>query len=289
MILDDREPTSILDKLRSHGLEVSHTRLDSADCAWSGCGPDSTSVMIGVERKKLGDLINSMKDRRLSGRQLREMWQTYDYVFLTVEGVWRPGPGGEIEELRGRDWVPCFSRGYGASMISYRQVTSYLTTLEMCGGVVVRRTSSEIETAAMWASLYHWWQKPWADHRSHDQLYHPVTLPNKNHGSKWADPHSHDEEYEDLQGNHRGRVVAGVENPTTAWRWASDLPGVDRRAKGVAEFFGSAYALALGEPGAMPSEDRLVRMEVAYAAALGIEKGRKTAKAVVRAVTETGG
>jgi hypothetical protein len=30
-------------------------------------------------------------------------------------------------------------------------------------------------------------------------------------------------------------------------------------------------------------------MEVAYAAALGIEKGRKTAKAVVRAVTETGG
>ena len=58
-------------------------RLEFADFAWSGNGPDG-QVDIGVERKSLLDLLASMTTGRLSGHQMVGLTAQYDWVYLLV-------------------------------------------------------------------------------------------------------------------------------------------------------------------------------------------------------------
>src|SRR5580704_1028800 len=93
LLLDDREDQVLEQYLARFGLPLSRVRLDFGDLAIQSCD----GRLIGYERKRLPDLINSMKDRRLSGHQLKGMYSLYDRVELVVEGVWRAGDGGAIE------------------------------------------------------------------------------------------------------------------------------------------------------------------------------------------------
>jgi hypothetical protein len=290
LLLDIHEPASLLSRLRIYNPNPSiiHTDLDSADCNFSGIGPDG-EIQVGIERKTLSDLITSMRERRLAGvgGQIQRMWANFDLCFLTVEGVWRPGPGGEIEVLagRGQGWRPLYDRGGGGDgrgrqAVSYRQLAAFLTMLKAMPVVygkhlLVDRTANEAETAALWVSIWTTLQKPWHEHRTYKDLWRSGQPQGKGHGAGWAEEHGHDEEFAILR-RPGGRATIGVENPTTAWRFAAALPGVgDRRAKGVAEYFGTCKAMA--EAGVEE-----------WMAALGIEKGRKTAEAVVRAIREKG-
>ena len=267
MLILDRRETDLEPILRRHDVEVVVSELEFGDLLFTGNGPDG-ECMVGVERKRLSDLVNSMKDRRLSGHQLAGLWRSVDYVFLFVESVFRPGPHGEIEELRDRDWRPFYSVGKGSSAIAYAQVQSYLTSLELLGNVVVRRSPNMNATAAQYAALYSWFQKPWGKHHAHDQIY--TNTPDKGHGTGWGTPHGHDEEF----GKYgRGRAIVVGKPPSTCWRMASQLPGIDRRAEKVAEHFGSVRAMV--EAG-----------EKEWQAIDGI--GKITARAVVRAIREEG-
>src|SRR5580692_10605470 len=242
MLLIDRRERNSLDKEISRlGVEVETTELEFGDCSFTGNG-EAGPCVVGCERKRLTDLVNSMKNRRLSGHQLRGMWTAYDYCFLFAESVFRPGPGGEIEELVGRDWRPAYGSGAG-SAISYRQLTSYLTSLELCGNVIVRRTGSVRETAAQMAALWHWFNdKSWSQHHAHDQVYSKVPGVKKGHGSGWAEPHEHSREW----GRGRSAVLPNGEadHPSTLWLMAAQLPGIDRRAEKVAAYFRTVRAMA---------------------------------------------
>ena len=308
LILDVHEPPRLYQLLARYGTpSVTIQDLESGDCVFQGYGPQG-SILVGIERKTLSDLVDCMTTRRLTGvgGQIPRMWDTYDLCFLTVEGLWRPGPGGEIETYTGRrdkPWEPMWSRGgdgNGRHAISYRQVVSYLTMLKISGRehVVFDRTANMEETAALWTSLWHCFQKPWDEHTTYRQLWKkgPQT---KGHGGNWANPHEHNEEFvaENQPGGRMMNVGVNGENPTTAWRWASDLPGVDRRAKVLAETFGTAYGLATGRPGARMSPEEELR---AVAALRSVEFGEtgdgrkrpgfgsKTAAAIVRAINEPG-
>ena len=83
-----------------------------------------------------------MQDRRLSGHQLRGMYSLYDRVELVVEGVWRPGEGGEIMVPNGRTGTWTTYYNHARSGISFRQVDSYLYSQYECGGVAVWRTGA---------------------------------------------------------------------------------------------------------------------------------------------------
>ena len=284
IVLDDRERDGIEQELRRYDVEVSVAHLDFADCMFAGNGPEGREVMVGCERKRLSDLVNSMKDRRLSGLQLRGMAGAYDFSFLVVEAVWRPGAHGEIEELCGHKWLPFYRQGRPSerTAVAYRQLISYLTSLELCGNIIVRRTGNAHETAATYVALHSWFNdKEWHQHHSHDQIYTNEPMPTKAHGSQWGETHSHDTEYVSLG---RGRAGVVLENPTTCWRMAAMLPGIDRKAEVVAAHFKTARAMVnAGEKEWM-----------------GIDFGRRrdgkrnpgigkiTAAAVVRAITEEG-
>ncbi len=286
ILLDRREPPELERHIQQAGPEVSREmELDYGDCAFSGNGPEGPgSCMVGFERKKLSDLITSMQDRRLAGRQLSGMCRAYDFVYLVAEGIWREGSGGEIEErgwdqrAKRNDWRPVYSR-LGSRAVSYEQLDHFLCTWEVKRGVKLKRTKDPEETARFYVSRWRWFNgKGWDEHTSDSQVYcGPVGK--KGHGAQWAEVHGHDPTV-----NPGGRVgttngTVGCQfdergNPTTLLRMAMQLPGVmDKRAALVAGHFGTVEAMARA------SEEEWLGIE-------GI--GPKTSAAVVRAIRERG-
>jgi ERCC4-type nuclease len=149
----------LLPLLKKLHVPAVSTRLEFGDAALTGNGPDG-EVRIGVERKTIYDLLSSIGSGRLSAHQLPGMVKEYDYRWIVVEGLWRPGKDNVIEVWRG-GWRQA------PGWISYHEVDRYLVTLEVRGGVHVRRTSNLHETAVFLGGLRRWWSKPWKAHRAH--------------------------------------------------------------------------------------------------------------------------
>ena len=166
MILIDPRAGSVdyVPRLRALGCPVDVTPLEFGDAAFTGSGK-----MIGVELKKLNDVLQCIVTGRFSGHQLPGLARDYDEAYLCVEGFWRPNPtDGVLETRRGAAWVPC---GMGKKRWMYRDLDNFLLTTEIKGGVHVRRTATEDETARMLYDLYSWWQD-YDGHRSHLALNH---------------------------------------------------------------------------------------------------------------------
>jgi ERCC4-type nuclease len=141
-------------------------KLQFGDAAFLGNGPDEIPIPVGLEVKRLLDLLNSMVTGRLSGHQLPGMQASYKVRYLLVEGIWRPNPqSGLLEYPRGKQWLPV---ELGSRTFMAREVEGYLNTLDMLGGMHVRTTGSPRQTAQMLLNIHHWWtDKKWEEHRSH--------------------------------------------------------------------------------------------------------------------------
>ena len=148
-------------------------RLQFGDARFFGQGPEGP-IPVGIERKRIGDLVSSMQDGRLSGHQLVGMLSRYQVVYLLVEGLWRADPKeGVLQVMRRGKWVPL---NHGKRLYMARDVGNYLNTLAVMCGVIVWRSSRQ-ESSAQWIlSTYRWWQKAWRDHKSHYRFSMP--LPN---------------------------------------------------------------------------------------------------------------
>jgi hypothetical protein len=219
ILIDDREDTDLIARLLQLNVPVSVVRLEFGDVAIQS----STGLLIGYERKRVSDLVNSMQDRRLAGHQLKGMRDTYDRVELIVEGNYLPGAGGVIEVPNGgNQWKPLL---YGPKSIDYRQIDSYLYSQYEMGGVGVWRTRNLNETAYMIASRWSWWQKDYELHKSHDVIYSNNPTVQK-----------------------RGAVHVhhGAPNPVTLW--AAQIPGLDSKAWDVGKHFTSPYHMATATP-----------------------------------------
>jgi len=219
ILLDDRTGSKELMRyFVAHDVRVESTRLEFADACWAGNGPHG-DCMIGMERKRIGDLVNSIRGRRLSGHQLPGLMDNYEFVYLIVEGIYRPGIHGELEEGRGQGiW-----RAMGPM---YREIDSYLATLELKCGVIVRRTTSPQETVAVIVDLYKWWTgKTWEQHQSHHQLY-TLSPDSQVSGRKLSFVNPERE----IARKYGKRAV-------DVWKMAAQLEGLDTKAELVAAHF----------------------------------------------------
>ncbi len=207
-----------------YGIQADLKKLEFGDLAFEGNGPKGRCAIV-LERKRIEDLIQSMTSKRLTGHQLPGMAEMYDYCYLLVEGIWRPGPNGEMQighgglegdhNFGGR-WLPC------RSSLPYRAVDNYLATLELHAGVIYRRTMSPQETVATVVDLYRWWnEKQWEDHSSHLGVYAPGEV---------------------QQGGRRLNLA----HREASWleKMAMQLPGLDTKAQVVAEHFRSPRVMA---------------------------------------------
>jgi ERCC4-type nuclease len=215
MVLVDSRVGSreLLATLRGFGVDADLADRLDADFQFTGNGEDG-EVLAGIERKTIQDLLNSMRDRRLAGSQIKAMSKAYDIRYLIVEGYWRRGRSTGLVEILNGHW------GASRGAHRYAEVDRFLCSLEELAGIRVWRTGDEEETCAAVADRYQWWQKPWSDHTSMRVVYAPE--PERKRG--------------------RARLFSG--ETTLVEKWIAQLPGVDGRAIELAKYFASGLDLA---------------------------------------------
>lgn len=140
------------------GSPVKLTTLPYGDVAFMGRSATGEPLPVGIELKRLGDLLSCIVDHRLTGHQLPGLQAHYERIWLIVEGLWRPGADGEILAFQKGKWWPV------KQPVTYRGMQAYLHSLEVLGGVGIRFSSSTLDTAYIIHSLYQWWQR--SSHRS---------------------------------------------------------------------------------------------------------------------------
>ena len=172
--IDDRKGSGELHGAFPHGMSELG-RLQFGDMCWLGSGPGNEPWMIGVERKTIGDLVGCITSGRFSGHQLIGLLNTYNVVYVVVEGLFRPNPStGVLETWKRGRWSPLL---HGKLPFLYSMVVGFLNTIASLCGVVIVRTATENETVHTIMALYHWWaDKRWDEHTSHKAFY---TAPRK--------------------------------------------------------------------------------------------------------------
>ncbi len=171
IIVDDRTGAVELYNMFPHGMaELGH--LQFGDFSWVGNGPDDAPWTVGVERKTIGDLVSCITTGRFSGHQLIGLLNTYNVVYVVVEGLFRPESStGVLETWKRGKWSPLL---HGRRPFLYSAVTNFLATITNMCGVIIVRTSTDNETVHTILALYHWWSdKHWAEHGSHQDIYTP--------------------------------------------------------------------------------------------------------------------
>lgn len=152
-------------------LPAEEQHLDFGDIAFAGHGPKGWQD-VGIEVKKLPDLLGSLDDHRLIGHQLRGMHLTYEEVWLAVIGEWAADKEGYLTVPRTsrsgkRQWVR------PANQVLLHALEGRLLTLQIKGGVRFVRHNTPYQLCRWVGVMYHWWQKRWQDHHSLDVFYAP--------------------------------------------------------------------------------------------------------------------
>lgn len=175
MILIDRRKGSgeLLPMIRQLGVKAELDTLEASDACFEGNGPDGRSL-VGIERKKISDLLHCIDDGRYAGLQQPGMGQLFTYRILIVEGIWKPSPNGQLMELRNNIWI--HPTGHP---VLYDKVFSFLSSVALVAGTTCIRSSTDKETAYQIVALYKWFNKAWEDHTSqfeHNRVVFPAIL-----------------------------------------------------------------------------------------------------------------
>lgn len=148
--------------LKRMGCRVELAMLDCADVMWTGNGPHIADgkelpCTVGVERKKLSEMLTCFGDSRFVSRQLPKLLDTYDVAWLLIEGTY----GVE------RDGTMAMFHTFGPRRThSFEAFAGFQLTLAQKAGLRIVRTANFTETVWWLHTAYRWWQKPWAKHQS---------------------------------------------------------------------------------------------------------------------------
>ena len=156
---------------RRFRLPVEDQDMEFGDVAFAGQSSKGW-IDVGIEVKKLSDLLSSLDDHRLIGHQIRGMHNTYEEVWLAIIGDWASDKEGRITVPRStrtgkRRWV------VEPHNAMYCDLESRLLTLQLKGGVRIVRHQSQYQVCRWIGLLYHWWQKRWGDHHTLDVFFTP--------------------------------------------------------------------------------------------------------------------
>ena len=161
----------LLAPLRKMGLPAESGDL-AADLAWEGRGEKDVPVMVGVEFKKLGELVQSLRTQRLQGHQLLKMREHFQFCYLLVEGILHYDSQGRLLRRSGRR---TFNPLPGQMDVS--ELFKRLLVLHLRGGLSVITTTHRRDTLQWIKALYHTWTDKALDaHDSHIAIYQPPTL-----------------------------------------------------------------------------------------------------------------
>lgn len=157
-----------------------------ADIAFTGCGPDSSTIRICIEVKKETELTAALKSGRFQATQLPAMLALYDVRWLLViTGQRRENPDTGALQVRryipdptdssptpARIWVWIDWMVDGRT-VAANYVTNFLSSPSFCEykddrgeGVRYHMVFDEKQAAKWIGDLYHIWQRPYESHKS---------------------------------------------------------------------------------------------------------------------------
>lgn len=173
LLVDDRAGSKeLLKPLVAMGLPAISTSLPSADLAFEGRGEGGRPVLIGIEYKKLGELVGSLRTQRLQGHQLEKMRDTYEFSYLLVEGEVLYDASGRLQRRAGRRDVNPLPGAMGISELLKR-----LHVLHLRGGLNLLWASRSSDSLQHIAALYRVWTDCDVDqHKSHIAIYQAPSL-----------------------------------------------------------------------------------------------------------------
>lgn len=205
----------LLPILKRLGVPCEMTTLEFGDACFEGRGPEGT-ICVGIERKNLHDMLNSIEDNRYSGHQRIGMKQMYQVSVLMIEGHWKPhDPQGVLMEgfSGGSAWGYCRPRGQRQM---YSKLYRYLMSVSL-SGVMVSYSRDAFHTAYNIAEWFHYFQKSWGQHTSLKEIQ-KIAIPTLNH------------------------------KPSLTRKWANDLDGIGTKLSEDAEkLFKTPLALATAD------------------------------------------
>lgn len=210
LVANDIGSAELRDIIRRYGVNCERQELDYADACFEGNGPDG-QVLIGIERKKIDDILKCVDTGRLSGHQAVGMRRMYRFKFVLVEGVWKPDTrtGLLLEERVKPDRTVFWSyQRPGGGRVMYAKLRRFLFSVQM-SGIPVIYTRDIAHTCYDIVELYHWFQKRWREHTSMEQMHR---------GYSWQHETKHHEEL---------MVIPSISRkPPLVRRWAAELDGV---------------------------------------------------------------
>lgn len=153
----------LLPYIQALKIKASKSQLPYGDACFEGNGPKGR-IGIGIERKRIGDMLNSIDDSRYAAFQKPGLKQFYDVDLLIVEGVWKPDTvsGYLMECVQALTWRPY---RYRSQMVRYSKLFRYLLSVQLSGTPVIITRDIE-QTAYNIVETYHYFQKKWEDHTS---------------------------------------------------------------------------------------------------------------------------
>jgi len=141
-------PHSVCDLDYGDAVVVGHTTLPGES--------DPRDVMVGIERKRIRDLISSMESGRLVAHQLPGMGEEYDRSYLVIEGLWQTNKKGELEIWQGKGFRPL---RYGKRVYGSKEVHSFLISVRELFGVPTLFTPNLLNTASWIDHIHRWYNK----------------------------------------------------------------------------------------------------------------------------------
>lgn len=159
----------LADPLRRAGLPVEVTHLDFGDIVFSGRGEYGTPLYIGLELKKIGEFVESLRSKRFQGHQLLGLTRDFDRRYLVLEGDYHHDTKGRAVVFRGTG-KPRPLLGVANAVALEQEILNIQTR----GGCWVRHTTGRRDTLRFIEAVYRYWtEKNLDEHKSHMAVYAP--------------------------------------------------------------------------------------------------------------------
>lgn len=178
VFVDNRSGSKeLIAPLRKLGLPVDETRLASGDLAFEGRGELGAVVNIGIEFKKLEELVQALRTERLQGHQLIGMRPMFDYSYLFIEGEVNYDRKGLLQMPQTRKWGRHGMADPMPGRMTISELYKRVNVLHLCGGLNPQWTVTRSDTLQAIHALYHTWTDQDLDqHKSHLAIYTAPTL-----------------------------------------------------------------------------------------------------------------
>lgn len=174
-LLVDRRAGScdLIKPLIAMGLPVDEVELSFGDIAWEGRGEKGMPLLIGLEFKKLDELVQALRTERLQGYQMRGMRGVYAHSYLFIEGELLYDKKGRLlkRQKYTKELRPL------AGNMTVNELYKRIQVLHLCGGLNPWWTTNRSDTLQSIAALYRTWTDADLDrHKSHLAIYEAPPL-----------------------------------------------------------------------------------------------------------------